>query len=208
MPETATDTATAADTATDTATDTTTDTIPLVDAPTPVDTTPKTTTDTTDAIDAGAAAAPDVPAEPPKPKPSVTRIDVIPRDATIEIDGKDVGTGSYMLRLQPGARAEVRLSSPGHRPETFTLRYPAPRKVSKRLWAAPEGSLKVRYLPANATLYLDGKAVPAAGGLNIVVVKAPAGPHSLRLVGPDGGEVTKEVNVLEGEQIGITLRIE
>jgi len=113
-----------------------------------------------------------------------------------------------MLRLQPGTRAEVRLSAPGHRPEVFTLRYPAPRKVSKRLWAAPEGSLKVRYLPANATLYLDGKAVPAAGGLNIVVVKAPANPHSLRLVGPDGGEVTKEVEVLEGEQIGITLRIE
>ncbi len=146
--------------------------------------------------------------EPPKRKPTVTRIDVIPREATIEIDGAAVGTGSHMLRLQPGDRAEVRLSHPGHRPESFTLRYPAPRKVSKRLWAAPEGSLKVRYLPANATLYLDGKPVGAAGGLNIVVVQAPAGPHTLRLVDPAGGEVTREVEVIEGEQVGITLRIE
>ena len=150
----------------------------------------------------------DVPAEPPKPKHSVTRIDVIPRDATIEIDGEAVGKGSHMLRLQPGGRVTVRLSHPGHRSETFDLRHPAPRKVSKRLWAAPEGSLKIRYLPANATLFLDGRPVQAAGGLNIVVVKTPVGPHSLRLVGPDGCEVTKEVEVREGEQIGITLRIE
>ena len=185
-----------------TATDTTTviDTDTVIDAMVAV-------VDTVTAVDTVTDVTQDIRVEP-KPKPSVTRIDVIPREATIEIDGEAVGKGSRMLRLQPGGRVTVRLSHPGHRSETFELRHPAPRKVSKRLWAAPEGSLKIRYLPANATLFLDGKPVQTAGGLNIVVVKTLAGPHSLRLVGPEGNEVTKEVEVREGEQLGITLRIE
>jgi len=149
-----------------------------------------------------------LPPEPRRPGPSVTRIDVIPRGAAIEIDGRVVGDGSYVLRLQPGARAAVRLTHPGYSVELFTLRHPAPRKISKRLRAMPTGSLKIRYLPANAALFLDGKPVKTGDGLNIVVLKTHAGPHTLRLVDPGGGESTREVEVREGEQVGITLRIE
>ncbi|MFH1532260.1 MAG: serine/threonine-protein kinase [Pseudomonadota bacterium] len=196
-----------APTSSDTDTDTDTDTVTVTDTDT--DTGTVTDTGTGTVTDTGTEdVATDVTVEPPRPKPSVTRIDVIPQEATIEIDGAAVGTGSHMLRLQPEGRAEVRLSHPGHRTEVFTLHYPAPRKVSKRLWAAPEGSLKVRYLPANASLTLDGKPISASGGLNIVVIKASAGPHTLHLVDPAGGEVSQEVEVREGEQLGITLRIE
>ena len=200
------------DTTTEAATDTATEAVPVAAADATIDAVVEAAVDATPETEITAGVVtdttPDIPAETPKPKATVTRIDVIPREATIEIDGEVVGAGAYMLRLQPGGLAMVRLTAPGHRTETFTLHHPAPRKVSKRLWAAPEGSLKVRYLPANATLYLDGKPITAAGGLNIVVVKTPAGPHALRLVGPEGGEVSQEVEVREGEQLGITLRIE
>jgi len=148
------------------------------------------------------------PGEAVGPAASVTRIDVLPPEAEISIGGEVVGTTAHVLRLLPGETAAVRLSCPGYEEESFELRHPAPRKVSKRLRPIPMGSVRVRFLPASATLYLDGKPLAAEDGLNIVAAGCPAGPHVLRLVAPDGREVTREVQVAAGEELGITLQVE
>jgi hypothetical protein len=154
-------------------------------------------------VDAGADAG-----APARPRTTVTTVEVLPEEAVIRVNGEDRGRGRTVVRLDPGDRAAIRLELPGHRAEAFNLTHPGPRKIFKRLAPLPQGLLRVRWLPATASLLLDGARIPVAEGLNIAEIPAAEGSHVLRLEGPDGRSAERPVEVRAGETIGITLQIE
>jgi Protein kinase domain len=139
---------------------------------------------------------------------SVTKLTVQPRDAMILVDGVVGRKGSHFIRLEKGERVRVRLELDGYRGEEFTLRYPGPKRLSKILEAALQGTLNVRYYPATASLFLDGKKISSKSGMNIVKIKVSSGVHSLKLEGPDGRTLLKRVEVSSEGTTGITMEVD
>ena len=145
--------------------------------------------------------------EPPKRKPTVTTLVVQPPDAKIQMRGRET-IGRMVVRLKPGERTWIRLEHSDCRSEAFELVWPGPRKLFKNMSVIEKGSLKIRYLPASARLFLDGKRINPSSGLNIVVMEVAAGWHVLSLEDDSGRRTKKRVEVLAGEQTGITLQLE
>jgi serine/threonine protein kinase len=91
--------------------------------------------------------------------------------------------------LKPGERVEGRATLRGHRTRSFVLTDESPDIVHIRLAAVGKGTVRFRFLPANASVVLDGKVLDTAGG-NVVARKLAEGEHSLEIRSAGGGSGT------------------
>jgi hypothetical protein len=123
---------------------------------------------------------------------SMTRISALPDDARILVDGVLLGTqpqGVLVLEGEPSK--SVRIEKEGYLPEEFPLVYPSPRILSKRLERAEFGKIHLRYFPASAEVFIDGRSVAPTGEMNTIERQLPLGDHEITV--KSGGKETSEV---------------
>jgi hypothetical protein len=100
------------------------------------------------------------------------------------------------------------MEAPGFEPQALELTHPAPRRLHKALQPLATGSLKLRYFPAGAKVWLDGKALAPSGELNIISVSTTPGAHLLRVEAPGGRFVEQGVLVEADQEKGLTVTVE
>jgi hypothetical protein len=122
------------------------------------------------------------------------RIETEPADARVTVAGFGSGRAPYVFEAPVGARLQVRVEAAGHavRREAWTVDGSRTWKV--RLEAVAVGRLRLRVLPANTAVVVDGRPVAVAAG-GIVEVELPVGAHELVATGPDGTEVRRAFTI-------------
>jgi len=158
------------------------------------------------------ASAPDAAAQgkavvQPQKKRSFTRISVIPIDAAIFANGRLLGAQPQRVELKQGSKPTgIRLEADGYQSAEFELSYPSPRQIAKRLNRNETGTLRLRYFPATADVFIDGELQKQKGGLNIVERKLPAGPHKV-VVRQDGKEATETITIRGDKEWTGTIKV-
>ncbi len=151
-----------------------------------------------------APEVPDIggPSHPPPPPPRETEeqrericlLNSVPEKATVFRDGQAVGITPHRLVLSPRQSTTIRLELSGHQSQEFQLSWPPPSRLVKRLTSLPMGALRLRYFPATAEVFIDGRAVPGKDGLNIIETRLPVGEHQVTLRW-EGREETQTVQI-------------
>ncbi len=105
-----------------------------------------------------------------------------------------LGSGPGLLApvhraLKPGERVEGRATLRGHRSRPFVLTAESPDIVHIRLAAVGKGTVRFRFLPANASVMLNGKILETAGR-NVVARELAEGEHALEIRPAGGGAGT------------------
>lgn len=163
------------------------------------------TVDTTDVVAVETVESPGdvVPADLAQevaPRRNTTHLLVIPEDTQIFANGKLLGASPQNLTLIEGQRPlDVRLERDGYESSSFSLGYPGPRRLAKRLQAIPTGRIVLRYTPASATVLIDQREFSGKGGLNIIEAELTAGAHTI-IVRDGERETSKSITVQEGQE--------
>lgn len=149
-----------------------------------------------------------VPAPPVEKKRSFCRITVIPGESAVLANGRLLGAQPQRVEVTEGDRpVNIRLEADGYEPAEFELSYPPPYKIAKRLNRKSMGSIRLRYFPASARLFIDGEEVKGKGGLNIVERKLAAGQHVV-VVRHDGRETSKTITIRGDKEWTGTIKVD
>ena len=122
----------------------------------------------------------------------------VPADATIKIDGKDVGQGPTLgpLLLGPGEH-EIEAARPGHRSERRTVKLVSGKDRSEKFVLEVEtGQVAVLVNLAGASVFVDGQQVgttPLTETLSL-----PPGRHALIVRAADHEDAEREFEVQAG----------
>jgi hypothetical protein len=125
-------------------------------------------------------------------------LETVPADASIRIDGKDIGQGPTLgpLLLGPGEH-EIEAARPGHRSQRRSVKLVSGAgQTEKFVLEAETGSLVVRANVAGAAVFVDSRPVgttPLAEALSL-----PPGQHVLSLRAVDHEDTDREVEVQAG----------
>ena len=138
----------------------------------------------------------DLRTEPPvELRRSSTTVSAMPTEAIVSINNRKLGVQPQTFILQEGqASRTIRIEHDGYKTVEFQLAYPGPRKIFKRLQQLPRGRLILRYLPASATVTVDGLPRQSTGGLNIIKVDLAVGSHTV-VVSHDGRQEERIVDI-------------
>jgi len=134
-------------------------------------------------------------------QPLVARLtlETVPADATIRIDGKDVGTGPTLaLSLGPGDH-QIEAARLGHRSQQRLVKLVSGAgRTEKFVLEAEAGSLDVRANIAGAAVFLDGQ--PAGTTPLKEALSLPPGKHVLRVRAADHQDIERAVEVQAGSR--------
>ena len=125
-------------------------------------------------------------------------LQTVPADATIRIDGKDVGAGPTLgpLLLGPGDH-EIEAARPGHRSQRRTVKLVSGAgRIEKFVLEVETGQVVVRANIAGAAVFVDGQQVgttPLAEALSL-----SPGKHVLSLRAADHEDVERALEVQAG----------
>ena len=125
-------------------------------------------------------------------------LQTVPADATIRIDGKDVGAGPTLgpLLLGPGDH-EIEAARPGHRSQRRTVKLVSGAgRIEKFALEVETGQVVVRASIAGAAVFVDGQQVgttPLAEALSL-----SSGKHVLSLRAADHEDVERALEVQAG----------
>jgi len=100
-------------------------------------------------------------------------------------DGILLGTSPQKVTVPAGKSVVVRLVQDGYETSEFPLDHPPPAQLMKRLIPLAMGSVKLRYFPASAEVFIDGRRYLGQDGLNIIEARLPEGEHVIRVKTPD-----------------------
>jgi hypothetical protein len=73
----------------------------------------------------------------------------------------------------------------GYETTEFSLDHPPPTGLMKRLIPLAMGVVKLRYFPASAQVFIDGRHYLGQDGLNIIEARLPEGEHVIQVKTPD-----------------------
>ncbi|MEM8547411.1 MAG: SUMF1/EgtB/PvdO family nonheme iron enzyme, partial [Pseudomonadota bacterium] len=99
-----------------------------------------------------------------------------PRGASVTVDGRYRGRTPLTLALEPGQRAQLRLTSPGYRAATRSvlLQSDEQRTITVPL-TAQLGEITIRTVPVDAAIYINGREA----GRGTLTVTLPSEPQSI-----------------------------
>jgi flagellar basal body-associated protein FliL len=122
----------------------------------------------------------------------------VPADATIKIDGKDVGQGPTLgpLLLGPGEH-EIEAARPGHRSERRTVKLVSGvERTEKFVLDVETGQVLVLVNLAGASVFVDGER---AGTTPLTeTLSLPPGKHVLSVRAPDHEDAQRDFDVQAG----------
>ena len=127
-------------------------------------------------------------------------VEIDPADATLKIDGKQVGMGPKLgpLLLQPGEH-DLEASRPDRRSQRRTLKLePGTTRSEKFVLEIEAGSLVVRANLDGAMVFVDGQLIgttPLAEPVSL-----PAGKHVLSLRAAEHEDIERTLDVQAGER--------
>ena len=132
------------------------------------------------------------------------RLDIVPRDAALSLDGEPVPRGTRELRLDPGEH-QLQVEAPGHvsAGERFTVEAGRERLVQVVLASATHlGTVALDVTPDGAAVVVDGR--PLGTGDRVLTLEV--GRHEV-LAEYRGDETTQAVEVLEDREVGLALTV-
>jgi hypothetical protein len=131
-------------------------------------------------------------------------VTVVPREAAISLDGRDVGTGEYHERLTAPAERRFRLTAPGYAETTLAMRAgPASREVREVRLRPLLGGLRIETDPSGAKVTVDGRTY---GRSPVVVEGLPVpGQRVVEASLPGAGSARQEVALRAGSIVGTRL---
>ena len=127
-------------------------------------------------------------------------VEMDPADATLKLDGKQVGTGPKLgpLLLQPGEH-DLEASRPDRRSQRRTLKLePGTTRTEKFVLEIEAGSLVVRANLDGAMVFVDGQLIgttPLAEPVSL-----PVGKHVLSLRAAEHEDIERTLDVQAGER--------
>jgi len=142
-----------------------------------------------------------------RPLKTVTRLQVIPTDTLVHVNGRLLGEQPRRLVVMDRKPLRVRLERDGYQPSQFELSYPSPRKLSKRLQPLERGRLILRYFPAAAEVYVDGVRHYSSDSMNIIEAQLPVGPHRVRIRHLDR-ETSRDIEIKKDKEWRGTISID
>jgi len=133
------------------------------------------------------------------------RLEVVstPPEATIELNGDEVGKAPSILRVKAGTH-QIALRLEGYAPvfKEVRIRPPSLRK-KLRIRLRRGGMIEVRE-PAGATIFIDGKQQ----GVSPAVITAAPGRRTVRLEAKGRIPVVKKIRVKAGETAALAISME
>jgi hypothetical protein len=100
-------------------------------------------------------------------------------------DGILLGASPLKVTVPAGRSVVVRLVHEGYETTEFSLDHPPPTGLMKRLIPLAMGVVKLRYFPASAQVFIDGRHYLGQDGLNIIEARLPEGEHVIQVKTPD-----------------------
>jgi len=127
-------------------------------------------------------------------------VETDPTDASVTIDGKEVGVGPKVgpLLLEPGSH-DIEASRPGHRSQRRTVKLePGVARTEKLVLEVETGTLEVRANVEGAKVFVDRQPVgttPLPGPISLLV-----GKHVLVLRATEREDVERPIEIRTGER--------
>ncbi|MCC6622543.1 MAG: protein kinase [Deltaproteobacteria bacterium] len=104
-----------------------------------------------------------------------------PAGAVVTAAGIGTLASPRKLWLRPGTVLRLRATAPDHQPLARTVTVEGEATVTLALEPIPRGMVKFRYLPANAQVLVDGRAVGKPGS-NVLSLELAVGAHEVVIV--------------------------
>jgi len=124
-----------------------------------------------------------------------------PREATVALDGKEIGTTPLSLETEAGPHA-LRLTKEGYKPHEETLTLPANKETRTRIaLRSTRGTLEVLSTPPGATVRIDG----APRGQAPTTLTLEEGTYEVQLVLPKHRRETRRVQIASEQTIRLRL---
>lgn len=125
-----------------------------------------------------------------------------PPGAMLVIAGHGSGVSPRTIAARRGVVLSGRATLADHQARAFEVVVGDDDQVVVTLKAAPRGSVRFRFFPAEGTVVeIDGRSISTSG--NTVATELPAGEHTLTLVGQGGKRVVRRFAVEEGKATNI-----
>lgn len=132
-------------------------------------------------------------------------IEIVPEEASVFVDGREVEGGARRtVRVNQGPHV-IRADAPGHAPQLVQLDA-EPGVITLRgiqlesTRVAPRLAVSIADRP-EATITVDGEAI----GIGRGAVELEAGPHEVRVDGPSGDPIVRQVELRWNERLRLDL---
>ncbi|HIA00812.1 MAG TPA: serine/threonine protein kinase [Myxococcales bacterium] len=121
--------------------------------------------------------------------------------ATILVNGKMVGSGTYRAKVQPDKEVSGKIMLAGYQTRSFTATYDSGPSIHIKLKKRSTGTLEIRVLPANAEIRIDGKIVKKSSQqVNRLKISVAPGEHRLIANAPNSSQtVSRRFTIKSGQ---------
>jgi hypothetical protein len=91
------------------------------------------------------------------PMPATLSLEPVPREASVRIDGEDLGAGPTLRQLEPDEEHEIALRAPGYADTSFQITLASGESVRREVVLQPLlGAAHIMTEPATSVLFVDG----------------------------------------------------